>query len=347
MTPESRELKQRKKQLERVGESFGLTCSEECFSGGLFHYTALPNLFNILESDSLWATATRFSNDSSEEQILSPASLMKEAGVRMDNFLVCLSQKGDCLSQWRGYCSAGGAAIELDLVHLHTYSILHADYDTTHYYETVDNAPLQILYVPRKKALLDAILEKLREIENETKGAVKAYNLLPYLKDATFREETEWRLLFENGADNFSSCVRFRTLRNGAKVPYLVIKCGDVGANFSRCGFDVAEYDSDAACMKEWEKVGEIFIPQGSDQESAYYQLKKAIYRHSEKTGRSLGDYPRIVCQGHLPVKKIILAPTYDRVRLKEEVERFCRSIYWLQDVEVVSSEIPYIPPSE
>ena len=55
----------------------------------------------------------------------------------------------------------------------------------------------------------------------------------------------------------------------------------------------------------------------------------------------------RIRCEGHLPIRQIMVAPTYNRDRLVEKIKRYCWSNYWLRDVDVVASQIPYIPPSE
>lgn len=313
----------------------------------LCHYTSLPTLFSILESDSLWATATRFSNDSSEEMVFSDTSYFANTKIKMDNFLLCLSQNEDCLSQWRGYCPNGGGAVQLDLMSPRQYSVLYANYDTTNQYKLVENAPFRVLYVPRSQTLHEEIMRKIQEKDAASDTPLKMHNLLPYFKNAAFHEEGEWRLLFENTTNSFSPCIRFRTLRDGVKVPYLVIKCGQVSDDRFQCVFNPTQYDSDKKLQEEKELHGQINIPQGNDQETVYYQMKEIIKKHKTDSKKPWNKYPRIVCEGHLPVQRIILAPTYNRERLKEEVQRFCSSIYWLQDVEVVCSEIPYIPPSE
>ena len=342
-------LKEKKAVLEDIRAGFDTlqSLTDRKPMRGLCHYTSLPTLFSILESDSLWATATRFSNDSSEELIFSDTTCFKKTGIKMDNFLLCLSQNEDCLSQWRGYCPNGGGAIELDLIRPQQYSVLYANYDTTSQYKLVENAPLRVLYVPKNRELHEEIMRVLQRKEDDPSNLLKMYNLLPYFKNAAFHEEGEWRLLFENTTNTFSPCIRFRTLSNGAKVPYLVVKCGKVSDNLSQCAFDITKYSSDEALRKQKEQHELIKIPQGNDQEAVYYQMKEIIHKHKTNSKETWSKYPRIVCEGHLPVQRIILAPTYNRERLKEEVQRFCNSIYWLQDVEVFCSEIPYIPPSE
>lgn len=349
MNPDLSIIKEKKAILEDIRAGFDTiqSLAGEKPVGVLCHYTSLPTLFSILESDSLWATATRFSNDSSEELIFSDTTYFEKTGIKMDNFLFCLSQNADCLSQWRGYCPNGGGAIELDLMSPQQYSVLYANYDTTNQYKLVENAPLRVLYVPNNRELHEEIMRVLQRKEADPSNLLKMYNLLPYFKNAAFHEEGEWRLLFENTTNMFSPCIRFRTLGNGAKVPYLVIKCGKVSDDLPQCAFDVTKYDNDEALRRQKELYGLIEIPQGNNQEAVYYQMKEIIRRHKIESGEAWSKYPRITCAGHLPVQRIILAPTYNRERLKEEIQRFCSSIYWLQDVEVVCSKIPYIPPSE
>lgn len=350
MSPDLDKLKEKKQFLEHIRTKFdALQFTSDTNSNNILcHYTSLPALFSILESDSLWATATRFSNDSSEEQIFSDTAYYKtiQSNIQMDNFLICVSQNTDCLSQWRGYCANGGGAIELDLMQPCQYSVLYANYETSSQFKLVTNAPLRMLYVPQNHALHEEIMQMLQKASNP-KGLPIMHELLPYFKNESFREEGEWRLLFENTTNQFSPCVRFRTLRNGVKVPYLVVKCGNISDNLSQCAFDIRSYDDNDTLLKQKELHQLIEIPQGNNQESIYYELKQIIHTHMTRSGQPKYKYPRIICAGHLPVRRIILAPTYDRERLREEIQRFCRSIYWLQDVEVVSSKIPYIPPSD
>lgn len=349
MNPDLLILQEKKKVFDDLRKEFDTLQSpyDMKLTKTLCHYTSIPALFSILESDSFWATATRFSNDSSEELIFSDIYSFESARIPMDNFLLCLSHNADCLSQWRGYCSNGGGAIELDLMRPCYYSILYANYDTTNQYKLVTNAPLRVLYVPKSRELREVIMQVLQQKEAAPDNVLKIHSLLPYFKNAAFHEEGEWRLLFENTTNTFSPCIRFRTLSNGVKVPYLAVKCGKVSDDRAQCNFDITKYDSDEELRKCKKWYGQIEIPQGNNQEAIYYQMKELIYKHKKNSGKPLTMYPRIVCAGHLPVQRIILAPTYNRERLKEEIKRFCNSFYWLQDVEVVPSGIPFIPSSE
>lgn len=271
---------------------------------------------------------------------------LDEYGLSVDT--LCFSDKGDCLSQWRGYCFNGGAAIEFDIGFPRLYSVLHADNETSYKYELVHNTPFPVIYVDRellsrsKTTLSDQILSDSAEKKYDP---WEAKDIIPYLKDRAFAEESEWRLMFSNHRGELSKCVRFRTLQDGVKVPYMIIKAGDLGKNLSGCAFDVSKFsDAELRFLRE-KGIYCITIPQGNNQESVYYKLEDLVNKHnlSQK-----GRMPiRIYCEGHLPIKRIIVAPTYDRERVAEKIKRYCWSNYWLRNVEVTYSSIPYIPPSE
>lgn len=312
-----------------------------------YHYTSLPVLFSILEKDAIWVSGTRFSNDSSEEILLNNDAFY-DMNYRGDSFILCFSDKEDCLSQWRGYCFNGGAAIEFDIGRPRFYSVLHADNETSHKYELQYNVPFPVIYVDAEllsrstTTLSDQILS---DSTSKKYSPWEARDIIPYLKDRAFGEESEWRLMFSNHKGELSKCVRFRTMHDGAKVPYMIVKAGDQGQNLSGCAFDIDMYTKEEFAHLRDNGIDCITIPQGNDQESVYYKLESLVRMHNiEQKGKA----PiKIYCEGHLPIKRIIVAPTYDRDRVAEKIKRYCWSNYWLRNVEVIFSSIPYIPPSE
>lgn len=318
-------------------------------NGRLYHYTSLPVLFSILENDSIWVSGTRFSNDSSEE-ILIRNEEFHDLNYMSDSFIICFSDKVDCLSQWRGYCFNGGAAIEFDVRQPQMYSVLHANYDTSRCYELELNAPLPVLYVEQDHLSLSSnslSAQLLKDAEAGTYSPWEIEDIVPYFKDDAFVEESEWRLLFGNKRGKLSKCVRFRTLTDGAKVPYMVVHAGDLGKNYSRCVFEPKEYTLDKLDEIRKNGITAIRIPQGNDQEAVYYKVEQAVNEYNKSNGLN-GDYRiRIYCEGHLPIRRIVVAPTYNRERTAEKIKRYCWSNYWLRDVDVAFSNIPYIPPSE
>ena len=313
----------------------------------LYHYTSLPVLFSLLENDSIWASGTRFSNDSSEETLLKN-EVFQDLNYVGDSFIICFSDKEDCLSQWRGYCFHGGVSIEFDVTQPRNYSVLHADNDVSHKYELIHNVPFPVLYVEQEQlssspnSLTRQLLE---ESDLQHYAPWKARDIIPYFKDRAFEEESEWRLMFGNHNGELSKCVRFRTVQDGIKVPYMVVKSGDLGEDLSQCQFDPNEYTKDKMDLMR-ESGKSIMIPQGNDQESIYYKMESIVAEYNNK--RRKDNWPmKIYCEGHLPIRRIIVSPTYARERVAEKIKRYCWSIYWLRNVDVLSSNIPYIPPSE
>ena len=95
----------------------------------LYHYTTQSGLVGIVQSESLWLTDVRYLNDASEyvyalhlaglatDEALTlhdrPMWLLREAissslrSVADQVMVASLSEEGDLLSQWRGYCRSG------------------------------------------------------------------------------------------------------------------------------------------------------------------------------------------------------------------------------------------------
>lgn len=307
-----------------------------------YHYTSLSVLFKILEGSELWAANVRFSNDAMEERMLQ----LDDLSTR-DDYIICFCAEDDQLSQWRGYCHEGGAAIKLNLNFCQKYSVLHRDFDQTGKYEIYENVPLPVVYLDPtdEPAIIRKRIDKI--VENRMKPFIKTEDILPYMKNGYFHEEKEVRLAFSNINGNLSKCIRFRTLADGVKVPYMVVRYGIPGKMNGTCLTNVSEYDDDKI-SGEVEKGHPIWIEEGSDQETKYYQMLERIEEYKKKYEKDPRKYHaiKVFCRGRLPIEKITVAPTYDRDRKAEQIKRFCMSKYWLNRVEVEVSKIPYIRPS-
>lgn len=294
-------------------------------------------MFNILEGNEFWASNVRFSNDAMEERMLQLDNLSTR-----DDYMVCFCAENDQLSQWRGYCNNGGAAIELDLRNMQEYSVLHSDFDETGKYEVYRNYAFPVVYLnPDVRA--DIMRKKINDIvvSEDDFDDSSVSDLLPYLKNGYFHEEKEVRLVFSNINGNLSKCIRFRTLEDGVKVPYMVIRHGIVGKMNGNCLTDVSEY-TDSKIKEIAQDARAIWIEEGSDQEAKYYDMLKRV----EKCKKEMRNDIKVFCKGRLPIVRITVAPTYDRERKAEQIKRFCKSKYWLNQVEVEVSKIPYIQPS-
>lgn len=310
----------------------------ECSHYNFWHYTSLPVLFSILEGNEFWASNVRFSNDAMEERMLK----LDNTDSR-DDYIVCFCAKDDMLSQWRGYCHNGGAAIKLNFNYPQDYSILHSDFETSGEYEVYENVPLPVVYLsPDVQAKRRRIQVKNVIDISGYSNDIKLEDILPYMKNGYFFEEKESRLVFSNINGSLSKCIRFRTLEDGVKVPYIVIRHGIVGKMKGNCSTDVTRFD-DAYIEEKVEEDIPIWIEEGADQEVKYYEVIKRVEEYTKKAKpfRSV----KVFCKGKLPVEEITVAPTYDRERKAEQIRRFCMSKYWLKNVKVKVSEIPYIQP--
>lgn len=327
--------------IEYVGEWISKVLAERNTENNerkFFHYTSLENLFNVLEGDSLWLSNMRFSNDETEGTVL------RGKGVEeLDNYIVCFCDNGDRLSQWRGYCHHGGASIEFEMNGIEQYSVLNANYDKNRRYEIYYNTPLPVMYVKDEKSTLDfaiKTIEKTRPIMKDINLQMK--DVVPYLKNDKFFEEREQRLAFLNIDGLLSDCIRFRKLANGVMIPYIVIKAGNIGRNAVKCDFDSDLVNEDY--LNTIFDRGEdcLWIPEGSNQESVFNRVNSVVHEYNK--GIELKESQmHIFCKGHLPVRKITVSPMPGMDRVREQIERYCYSKYWLRNVEVVSSEIPYV----
>ncbi len=319
------------KYMERLDE-------ENVLTGAYIHYTSLNSVFAILDGDSFWASNVRFSNDEMEERMLNLDNLSDR-----DDYIICFCTKNDMLSQWRGYCHNGGAAIKLNLDYEQVYSVLHADYETSGHFVLYENTPLPVIYLNQRDN--PEQVRKHLKSDIDTLGYMKEITLedmLPYLKNGHFREEHEVRMIFSNKIGELSKCIRFRTLPDGVKIPYIVVKYGNMGKMKGACTTDVKQFDDERIknlCLSK----EPIWIEEGYDQEAKFFEMMEHINNYRKRT-----NYTRkisVLCKGRLPVEKIMVAPTYDRKRKAEQIRRFCQSKYWLKNVSVEISDIPYIQP--
>lgn len=298
------------------------------------HYTSLSVLFSILDNDECWISNARFSNDSSEELLLGDIRDIR------DDYIMCFCDSGDQLSQWRGYCHNGGASIEFYLDQPVDYSVLWANYNAPTNYELCENRPLPVIYFPSKPTNMD--IQDFQLFVDGWKGdngnTINYLDIVPYVKNNEFSEERELRMVFSNMEGRLDKCIRFRTLDNGVKVPYMVIKYGDIGKMMGKCSTTVDEIN-DEYLEKKLKDNRPIWIDEGSNQKEIYLEIKKKV--NTFLKGRN--DVIKIFCRGHWPILQIKVAPSDNPKRVVEQIKRFCRSKYWLSDVEISQSEIPYV----
>lgn len=185
----------------------------------IYHYTTQQGILGIVSLQELWATQVHFLNDKNEVFLtfkLLERELKKQIGQAQSNpvksmlknirrHLTCIDQghiciasfceEKDLLSQWRGYGNQGkGYAIGFDLQELQQiarrqhFVIWPCVYNPTLQVELVD----YLIDIWCRKFGSDRAVdhEKMFNIINTS-----VCQLAPIIKDESFSEEKEWRLV--------------------------------------------------------------------------------------------------------------------------------------------------------
>ncbi|MCA0144367.1 DUF2971 domain-containing protein [Blastococcus sp. LR1] len=202
----------------------------------LFHYTSSAGLRGILETGHIWATDLDFLNDERELRygldLLLPLlrthvlgrSESRLARAILDvlgntpgtrHFVACFCERGDLLSQWRGYGTPGGYSLG---VRTNRYSLADAPNFERPVYQRVWYDPQDAKgfadawadmasqgFIEKFSSVIDVEGQGRREIDDDDlaerlyKFDIEHYwhleRLCAVLKDPSFAEEREWRIL--------------------------------------------------------------------------------------------------------------------------------------------------------
>ncbi len=193
----------------------------------LYHYTTQKGLLGIIKDRQIWATHTQYLNDRREflhavylvreeiERLLAEVphhSAREDALSRMEatlslpihgvNVCVCsFSEERDSLSQWRAYGGSSGFAVGFSSKVLRAATEKQGWFIAPCIYDLATQHNLV-------RALVEEVLEEILSgppLEDEEEDSVLRTvggNLLPYLnryapilKDESFKEEREWRII--------------------------------------------------------------------------------------------------------------------------------------------------------
>lgn len=213
----------------------------------LYHYCSTETFFNIVKTNSVWLSDIEKSNDSLELEYLKKeygrwvqAACMVFAenhteknidydkdrlnalkGVLSDvsslaltkTWVFCLSEKGDLLSQWRGYADDGyGISIGFDTKYLmRSLASISSNelipemlfvLSKINYSKKQMEATVEDLIVPLKCVKCDTIDEFQKKL---TEPLIKIEELAPFYKNDSFKEEKEWRIACSSFIDKFCS----------------------------------------------------------------------------------------------------------------------------------------------
>lgn len=297
-------------------------------------------------------------------------------------FMVCFCEDGDLLSQWRGYAQngvsigmdfTGGICRKRDLAqHVEKFCVLN----NLRYRESeagkaggkynIKGKPLSFLQMPYKVQYIS----KSKKLNEETEmrdilqtlyggnedDSTRLLGYIPYIKDIGFREEEEYRLIYDmellGDSKAHSDNVRSKKLEfldsENLKKPYINVefgkpsrKCAEVkqiwlGGEACELTDKIKRRYEDVK-IERTEKSG-VCIGEGKNQEEIQETIEKliegsAVLKHK--------DSIKIWCKGHLPIRKIIVGPSEKQNETKESLEYYKRTIYWLKYVDIDVSVIP------
>jgi hypothetical protein len=189
----------------------------------LYHYSSVDALYGIVSSKAIWASNLHYLNDSQEFKLgieIARKLLERKKNETIDNnitvlnklleslnqfkntdvFVVSFTEKKDHLSQWREYCpSQGGYSLGFSSKLLqsrakeHGFKLCRCVYESSKQEQLVQDI---INY------LLSAEFNDIQISDDENKSQIRlAFFLLhflplaPLLKNSSFSDEKEWRLV--------------------------------------------------------------------------------------------------------------------------------------------------------
>ncbi len=228
----------------------------------LYHYTSMQALLSIVEKGRIWATHIQYLNDSSEivtmwktvlgrlEQRRANAKSPEEAAYlskiaeaaqqrqSLNEFVASFSEKGDDLSQWRAYCSAGpGFSIgfassalqskwvadptgcKASFVGAQLFKVRYLNEDNEQHTSELDPAIDSLLQIPSK---LEPIVDVMGSPSNEQLVVAWLSVIAPSYKHAAFRDECEWRMVMSKPHKPMPGQC-FRAGRSSV-IPYIEIE---------------------------------------------------------------------------------------------------------------------------
>jgi len=80
-----------------------------------------------------------------------------------------------------------------------------------------------------------------------------------------------------------------------------------------------------------------VMISQGEKQENVFEIVHSCVEKYSDDTNKI-----SVWCEGHLPLRTITVGPCSNQNVVVEAIKHYCKHKYWLRDVEIKPSAIPF-----
>lgn len=191
----------------------------------LHHYTSGPGLLGIFGSDSVWATQIRYMNDSKEFAHAAELATAALGGLRTGRrgdkyaqlcaavashlesisglalYVACFSEIHDSLSQWRGYCPPSfGYSIGFDgdlllqIAGEQGFQLRPCIYDRDAQTQAVSEWARETLATLDAGCPVEA--DPIQYTSDHCNSFLQKFvAFAPYMKDLSFKDEREWRLV--------------------------------------------------------------------------------------------------------------------------------------------------------
>lgn len=113
--------------------------------------------------------------------------------------------------------------------------------------------------------------------------------------------------------------------------------------SYRKCRYNYGEEEDEYTfCLQEGANC--VVISQGKEQKKVYDIAHKHIQKLLKKEEFNKEPELKIPvwCEGHLPLRKITVGPCPEQNSMLEAIRHYCKHVYWLQDVEIQASTIPF-----
>jgi hypothetical protein len=81
-----------------------------------------------------------------------------------------------------------------------------------------------------------------------------------------------------------------------------------------------------------------IFISCGVKQKEVSKLVRDAVTGIAQKGSEPL----RVWCDGYLPIRRIVVGPSKEQGDYIEGIRHYCKNHYWMQDIDIAASSIPF-----
>lgn len=222
-------------------------------------------------------------------------------------------------------------------------------------------SPYSVLYTGSENIVdadIQGCIDKIKNSDVENKQQ-HAFGIIPYIKNDKFEEEREYRLIFD--MKQFASGMNQHLLQkkyayldvDGIRKPNIRVRFGNLEKAEADEVIDVyyvndswtdaltnlkAELSSEGVAIELIRdttlypmEANEVVLSDGKNQEQVCIRLRTLLAQPKLK----------VWCDGHLPVRKVIVGPSKDSELMKCSIEEYLKTKYWARDIEVKISGIP------